>query len=93
MQSDRNFPLGADEPSTSPSARTSPEWLAAPHVSLVAQLAGTAPAAPPQTLEAAQCVLGAMLSPGPIGAVSEARAELEGADGRVRLHGLAPRRR
>src|SRR3954470_24005500 len=42
------------------------------HVTPVAQLAETAPIAPPQNLEAEESVLGAMLlSPGAIGAVSE----------------------
>jgi replicative DNA helicase len=49
-----------------------PAVLHSAHVTPVAQLAETAPIAPPQNLEAEESVLGAMLlSPGAIGAVSE----------------------
>ena len=49
-----------------------PRVLHSAHVTPVAQLAETAPIAPPQNLEAEESVLGAMLlSPGAIGAVSE----------------------
>src|SRR2546423_11188583 len=49
-----------------------PGLLHSAHVTPVAQLAESAPIAPPQSLEAEESVLGAMLlSPGAIGAVSE----------------------
>src|SRR3982750_1040151 len=56
----------------STAGKPAPGVVHSAHVTPVAQLAETAPIAPPQNLEAEESVLGAMLlSPGAIGAVSE----------------------